>query len=35
MNYRPTIVIAGEPYGVFLEIFFKAKKNNRFKRNNN
>ena len=31
MNYRPTIVIAGEPYGVFLEIFFKAKKNNRFK----
>ena len=28
MNYKPIIVLAGEPYSVFLEIFFKAKKNN-------
>ena len=31
MNYKPIIIIAGEPYSVFLEIFFKAKKNNKFK----
>lgn len=32
MNYKPIIVVAGEPYSVFSEIFFKAKKNYRFKR---
>ena len=32
MNYKPIIVIAGEPYSVFLEIFFKAKKYNKFKK---
>ena len=26
MNYKPIIIIAGEPYSVFLEIFFKARK---------
>ena len=31
MNYKPIIVIAGEPYSVFLEIFFKTKKYNKFK----
>ena len=31
MNYKPIIVVAGEPYGVFFEIFFKSKKNNKFK----
>ena len=31
MNCRPIIVVAGEPYSVFLEIFFKSKKNNKFK----
>ena len=31
MNYKPIIVVAGEPYSVFLEIFFKSKKNNKFK----
>ncbi len=30
MNYKPIIIVAGEPYSVFLEIFFKAKKNNKF-----
>ena len=24
MNYKPIIVVAGEPYSIFLEIFFKA-----------
>ena len=32
MNYKPIIVLAGEPYSVFLEIFFKAKKKNNFKK---
>jgi 4-hydroxythreonine-4-phosphate dehydrogenase len=32
MNYKPIIIIAGEPYSIFLEIFFKAKKNNNFKK---
>ena len=32
MNYKPIIVIAGEPHSIFLEIFFKAKKINNFKR---
>jgi len=31
MNYKPIIVVAGEPYSVFLEIFFKSKKSNKFK----
>jgi len=31
MNCKPIIVVAGEPYSIFLEIFFKTKKNNRFK----
>jgi len=30
MSYKPIIVVAGEPYSVFLEIFFKSKKNNKF-----
>ena len=32
MNYKPIIVLAGEPYSVFLEIFFKAKKKNNLKK---
>ena len=32
MNYKPIIVVAGEPFSIFLEIFFKAKKKNNFKR---
>ena len=32
MNYKPIIVVAGEPHSIFLEIFFKAKKINTFKR---
>ena len=31
MNYKPIIVVAGEPYSIFIEIFFKALKKNRFK----
>ena len=31
MNYKPIIIVGGEPYSVFLEIFFKTKKNNLFK----
>ena len=31
MNYKPIIIVGGEPYSVFLEIFFKTKKNNKFK----
>ena len=31
MNCKPIIVVACEPYSIFLEIFFKTKKNNRFK----
>ena len=27
MNNKPILVVAGEPYSVFLELFFKAKKN--------
>ena len=26
MNNKPIIIVAGEPYSVFLEIFFKSKK---------
>ena len=32
MLYSPIILVAGEPYGVFSEIFFKAIKQNKFKR---
>lgn len=31
MNYKPIIIVSGEPYSVFLEIFFKIKKD-KFKR---
>ena len=30
MNYNPIIVVAGEPHSVFLEIFFKTIKKNKF-----
>ena len=26
MNKKPIIIVSGEPYGVFFEIFFKSKK---------
>ena len=26
MNKKPIVVVAGEPFGVFFELFFKAKK---------
>ena len=32
MNYKPIIVVAGEPNSLFLEIFFKAKKKYNFKK---
>ena len=32
MNYKPIIVVAGEPNSIFLEIFFKAKKKYNFKK---
>ena len=32
MNYKPVIIVSGEPHSIFLEIFFKAKKNNKFKK---
>ena len=31
MNYKPIIVVGGEPYSIFLEIFFKSIQNKRFK----
>ena len=31
MNYKPIIVVAGEPFSIFTEIFFKALRNNNFK----
>ena len=31
MNYRPIIIVAGEPNSIFFEIFFKALKTQRFK----
>ena len=31
MNYRPIIIVAGEPNSIFFEIFFKAVKTKRFK----
>ena len=30
-NFKPIIIIAGDPESVFLEIFFKTLKTNRFK----
>ena len=30
-NYKPIIIVAGEPYSVFLEIFFKALKYKKYK----
>ena len=32
MNNKPIIIVAGEPYSVFLEIFFKSKKQIKFKK---
>ena len=32
MNYKPIIVVAGEPNSIFLEILFKAKKKYNFKK---
>ena len=32
MNCKPIIIVAGEPYSIFLEIFFKAKRKYRFKK---
>ena len=31
MNYKPIIIVAGEPNSVFFEIFFKALKTEKFK----
>ena len=31
MKLKPIIIVAGEPYSVFLEIFFKSIKKNNFK----
>ena len=31
MNYKPIIIVAGEPDSIFLEIFFKTSKKNKFK----
>ncbi len=31
MNYKPIIIVAGEPNSIFTEIFFKSLRNNRFK----
>ena len=32
MNNKPIIIVNGEPYSIFLEIFFKSKKKNYFKK---
>jgi 4-hydroxythreonine-4-phosphate dehydrogenase len=32
VKYKPILIVAGEPFGVFLEIFFNALKNNIFKK---
>tara|TARA_B110001450_G_C17656346_1_gene495424 strand:- start:1543 stop:2505 length:963 start_codon:yes stop_codon:yes gene_type:complete len=34
MNSKPVLIVAGEPNSVFLEIFFKSFKKNKFKRHN-
>ena len=31
MNYKPTIVVGGEPYSIFFEIFFKSIQKKRYK----
>ena len=31
MKNKPVVIVAGEPYSVFLEIFFKSLKNNKLK----
>ena len=31
MNYKPILVVGGEPYSVFFEIFFKSIKNKKYK----
>ena len=31
MNKEPIIIVAGEPNSIFLEIFFKSIKSNKFK----
>ena len=31
MNYKPILIVAGEPNSIFLEIFFKCIKNNNYK----
>ena len=31
MNNKPIIIVAGEPNSIFLEIFFKSLKSNRYK----
>ena len=31
MNYKPIIIVAGEPFSIFIEIFFKDIKKNKFK----
>tara|TARA_Y100000389_G_scaffold191647_1_gene218173 strand:- start:1378 stop:2340 length:963 start_codon:yes stop_codon:yes gene_type:complete len=31
MNYKPILVVAGEPYSIFFEIFFKSIKNKKYK----
>ena len=31
MNFKPIIIVAGEPNSVFLELFFKSFKKNKFK----
>ena len=31
-NFRPILIIAGDPKSVFLEIYFKSLKKNKFKR---
>jgi len=30
-NYKPILIVAGEPYSIFLEIFFKSLKTHKFK----
>ena len=31
MNYKPILIVAGEPNSIFLEIFFKSLKTNTYK----
>ncbi len=32
MKYKPILIIAGEPFGIFLEIFFKSLESNNYKK---